>query len=177
MARRRRLQTHLSPSAPNGNLVLVPLVFDFDGKEVGQRALAALRRAAQTDSIWLTCRDARFRETVTLEGIAFSRLDAAGAVFEHGLTVADCAVLGSMDLAGIEASRVSLQAVRVGRSLFVQRAVVATRRLERRLGFAPSAGAAPARLLASRSAMRRASRATIGRSSASIPARLPERAT
>ncbi len=101
-------------------------VFELDGMDVGQRVVAALLHAAQTDSISLTCRNARFREAVELESIGSSRFDAEGAVFEHGLTIADCRMLGSLDLTGIKASRLGLRNIRVDGPLFMQRAAIST---------------------------------------------------
>jgi len=100
--------------------------FDLDGEDVGQRTVAAMLRAAQTGSISLTCRDARFRQAVNLDGITFSRFDAAGAVFDHGLTLAGCRVSGDLDLTCVKTSHATIRDVHIGGSLFAQKIEVST---------------------------------------------------
>jgi uncharacterized protein YjbI with pentapeptide repeats len=68
--------------------------FKLDNTDVGGRVLAAIARAAESGVVTLSCRHAHFREHVVWDGIRFGEIDATGATFDRGLTLARCEIQG-----------------------------------------------------------------------------------
>src|SRR5688572_21396367 len=82
--------------------------FNLDNQDVGSRTLAALAKAGQSESIVLSCRGARFRERVVLEGVIFEAFDATDANWERGLELRHCEVSGTTRLNSCTAPEIKL---------------------------------------------------------------------
>lgn len=118
-----------SPSAP-GYKLLPMEHFDLDGQDIGGRILDAVRRAAESGPVGLTCRGARFREDVQFEDITFGAFDATEAVFDHGLAISRATFVTDATFDRMKSSRCSLDVVRFRAAVYLRGGHVAALKMD-----------------------------------------------